>query len=212
MPKEVYDHKGNKYSSIDDICKAYHISRNCFYFRKQRGWPLDKILETPPNTRLCNTIKCIDHNGKSYSNLREMCKFYNINPQVFQERINNGWCLADALTIKTSPHNKRKHYSSKKIYDHLGNAYSTVKDMCSHYGINTSTYVNRISRGWSVEKALLTSRKVPECLRWEKTTDNYSYWYKCPYCNSKAPKNEQGDDYYSPFCPECGKPLKHPFS
>lgn len=38
---------------------------------------------------------------------------------------------------------------------------------------------------------------------WEKTTDDYCYWYRCSCCRTKAPKNEWGSDYFSPYCPEC---------
>lgn len=39
---------------------------------------------------------------------------------------------------------------------------------------------------------------------WEKTHDEYSYWYKCSRCGEKIPKNAFGSDYFSPYCPECG--------
>ena len=38
---------------------------------------------------------------------------------------------------------------------------------------------------------------------WEKTTDGHCYWYRCSCCGTKAPKNEWGSDYFSPYCPEC---------
>ena len=38
--------------------------------------------------------------------------------------------------------------------DHLGNKYSSLKDMCAFYGISVSTYKARIKRGWSVQDAL----------------------------------------------------------
>ena len=43
------------------------------------------------------------------------------------------------------------------VCDHLGNNYPSVTEMCRHYGIHATTYCKRISRGWSVERALSPS-------------------------------------------------------
>lgn len=38
--------------------------------------------------------------------------------------------------------------------DHLGNEFPSVSRMCEHYCMPVSTYINRISRGWTLEQAL----------------------------------------------------------
>jgi len=38
--------------------------------------------------------------------------------------------------------------------DHLGNHFKSVSAMTKHWGISRTTYLSRISMGWSVEKAL----------------------------------------------------------
>lgn len=40
--------------------------------------------------------------------------------------------------------------------DHLGTVYGSMEEMCSVYGIKSSTYSARIKRGMSVEEALTT--------------------------------------------------------
>ena len=43
---------------------------------------------------------------------------------------------------------------SKECYDHLGNVFKSVNDMCKNYGINTRTFRSRIIAGLSVRDAL----------------------------------------------------------
>lgn len=40
--------------------------------------------------------------------------------------------------------------------------------------------------------------------KWVKTTDGQYYYYVCSVCREKVPKNEWKQDYFSPYCPECG--------
>ena len=56
---------------------------------------------------------------------------------------------------------KRKPFHhEKKCKDHLGNEYSSIKDMCAVYSIKPCTYTRRIKvYGWSIEKALTTPVK-----------------------------------------------------
>ncbi len=44
----------------------------------------------------------------------------------------------------------------------------------------------------------------PKTGYWEKTTDRYSYWYRCSCCGERIPKDFWGNNYFSPYCPECG--------
>ncbi len=40
------------------------------------------------------------------------------------------------------------------VKDHLGVLYNSQKEMCGAYGIKSSTYQNRIKKGWGLERAL----------------------------------------------------------
>lgn len=42
----------------------------------------------------------------------------------------------------------------KYDHDHLGNAYKSEYAMCRHYGVNWSTFRDRMRSGWSLEQAL----------------------------------------------------------
>lgn len=49
QPKEVVitDHKGNSFSSIKELCKAYHFSEKLFRHRRYAGWSVKRILTEP---------------------------------------------------------------------------------------------------------------------------------------------------------------------
>lgn len=48
----------------------------------------------------------------------------------------------------------------KPCSDHLGNNYSSIKEMCKAYDINPETFSRRINvYGWSLQKALTTPVK-----------------------------------------------------
>ena len=45
---KVYDHLGNSYKSIEEMCKTYEVNRNTFVYRKYRcGWSLERCLTEP---------------------------------------------------------------------------------------------------------------------------------------------------------------------
>lgn len=40
---------------------------------------------------------------------------------------------------------------------------------------------------------------------WERKQNAVTCWYACHKCGAKAPRNEHGQNYYSNFCPACGR-------
>ena len=54
--KECYDHLGNKFKSLTDLCKAYNITRYNYRDRKNQGWTLEEILTT--NINMYQRIHC----------------------------------------------------------------------------------------------------------------------------------------------------------
>ena len=42
----------------------------------------------------------------------------------------------------------------KKVKDHLGNEFISLKEMCKHYDLDIVNYYKRRNRGWSLEKIL----------------------------------------------------------
>ena len=49
--------------------------------------------------------------------------------------------------------------AAKEVYDHMGNYFSSVRGMCSYWGISTDLYLKRLSRGWSQKDALTKAKR-----------------------------------------------------
>lgn len=145
--KECYDHLGNKFESMDEMCKTYGINRTTFNSRIAKGWPLEKAL----------TYRKIykDHLGNEYNTIREMCKTYSIDESVFRNRIRAGYTIKEALK------GELKH-PKNEIRDHLGNKYNSIEEMCKAYGISINPYYTKIRSGASLEE-ILTGKKQPLC-------------------------------------------------
>lgn len=40
--------------------------------------------------------------------------------------------------------------------------------------------------------------------KWVRVEDKTMYWYECSNCKEKPPKNQYGNEWFSPYCPNCG--------
>ena len=68
-----------------------------------------------------------------------------------------------------------------------------------------------VNKHWiAYRMAIKALEQQPKTGHWEKTADNYCYWHKCSCCGTKTPKTEWGNDYFSPYCPECGAEMIYP--
>lgn len=145
MPKkEVYDHLGNKYNSMIDLCDHYGISVPLYYKRARLGWSLEKILATPVSNDF-KPHKCKDHLGNEYDSVSNMCKAYNIGVSTFQSRLKRGYNLKQALT------NDSWHL---EIYEYRGKKYSSIDSICRDYGFTRYAIENYTRKGMSLNEAL----------------------------------------------------------
>lgn len=88
------------------------------------------------------TKKCIDHLGKEFNSVGEMCEYHNIPRSTFDDRIEKGCSLQEALT------------KNKKYKDHLGNEFDSMIAMCEFHNVLRRTFDNRIQNGCSLQEAL----------------------------------------------------------
>ena len=146
--KTVFDHKGNRFPTVLQMCKHYNISRQTYYSRQKLGWPLKDTLETQ-----IDVVDHVDHLGNVYDTTKEMCNAYGISCHLFNQRRCAGWSLEDALT---------KPSKKQTVRDHKGNQYSTIKKMCEAYGITERMYYCRHKKGWSL-KEILTGPSEQTC-------------------------------------------------
>lgn len=139
-------HNGIVYGSVDEMLKAYGISRQEYKKLLAEKGSKDEVLRSCRRKR-----KVTDHLGNSYENTADMCKAYNIKRSTYFSRLDSGWSLKDALE---KPVDYRFSVGKSVIYDHLGNTYKSISEMCRAYGVKRSTFDERMSGGWSLKDAL----------------------------------------------------------
>lgn len=99
------DHRGTVFESVGDMCRAWHISRVAYKSRIQNGWTLERALTTPTWKRVPDKLDPVDHKGKKYGSIAEMCRMHKITPQTYRSRmLTLGWTVEEALTTPV------KHY------------------------------------------------------------------------------------------------------
>lgn len=151
---ECVDHFGNTFKNIREMCNFYKVSYHVFLYRKNvKRLSLKECLATNADG---NLVK--DHAGHSFSDTQSMCNYYRINLHTFLGRRQQGWSLADALTRP----NNIKH-ASIQCKDHLGNVYSSYREMCEAYNIVPAVFDNRRRQGWSLEQCLTTPKQNFSC-------------------------------------------------
>lgn len=148
--KTCTDHLGNKYDTIGEMCRAYHIKQSTFNSRLSYGFTLEEALtkNTKDTYNSENPKQCIDHLGNKYDRIVDMLEAYSISKSVYYYKLKKGYTIKEILT-------KAKHYShARKCTDHLGNKYNSVVDMCNAYGINAKTFNTRLRNGMTLDEAL----------------------------------------------------------
>lgn len=159
---KVEDHLGNKYSSIKEMCLVYNITYSAFRKRIRSGMTLEDALTTKKDTKIKKVKgkKCIDHLGKEYASIKDLCDAYGINRQLYTTRLKRGLTIEEILTTQSIMANSKVRELKSKglIEDHIGNKYDSILEMCNHYNVEKPIFEARIRMGWGLEKALTFER------------------------------------------------------
>lgn len=145
------DGAGNKFPTKKAIANRYGIKYTTFIMRLKNGHTVDEAI-AGGNERL-QTHFVTDHLGVRYTSIPKMCASWGVNIHTYRKDIQNGLSVEEALT------RKKKHIIKVKqweVFDHKGNKYRYIKDMCKAYDIPYNIYMGRINKGFSVEEALTT--------------------------------------------------------
>ena len=151
--KSVYDHLGNRFDSVEQMCNHWGIADSTFQGRVARGMSVEKALTATHEDT--HGEECYDHLGNKFPSTAKMCEHYGIPRQMYYGRIKCGWALEDILTKPKETIAK----NSKAVTDHKGNKFVSVSEMCKHWNMTRSTFNARIKAGWSIEKALTEPKK-----------------------------------------------------
>jgi hypothetical protein len=138
------DHLGNMFSSLKDMCEYHGVKLPTYLGRIKNGLSIEEAL---------NPKKYFDHHGKEYRSLASMCKHYKIDPSTYKDRRRRGYSVEESLKKRTKKVEHTKEVP--KVYDHLGNEFNSVKEMCMHYKVPVKTFRQRVRRNLSLEESLL---------------------------------------------------------
>lgn len=140
MTKRIYDKSFDKLRGVFRTMKArcYNPNTNRYYLYGAKGIKVcDEWLKNPLNF-------CIWAINNGY---KEGLSIDRINVNGNYEPSNCRW--VDAYV-------QANNKSNIPLYNFNGGFYS-IAELSRIYNINKSTLVNRLKRGWSLEKSLLTS-------------------------------------------------------
>lgn len=149
----VTDHKGNKFTSVVDMCKYWGISKNAYYRRLSRGWSLERTLSSPIR-EVRKSISYMDFRGNVFPSVSSLAKEYGVSIRVVTRLLNKGKTIEEVTNFLS------KRLEGAFMYeDHLGNKFPSYSKMAEAYGINARLFATRRKRGWTIEEALTGKRK-----------------------------------------------------
>ena len=92
-----WDHKGNFFPTIRDMCAFWNIKYETFSRRiKVYNMSLEDALTKP--VKYNGGIVCYDHLGEKYYSVTSMCEHWGIARKLYEYRISHGWSQEKALT------------------------------------------------------------------------------------------------------------------
>ncbi len=144
------DHLGRVFPSFDHMCKHWKVKPKTVRNRLARGWDLRKALTRPVKAMKQRRSGIVDPKGKFFPSIAEMCREWDAPLTRVRCRLARGWSVDRALKGEA----REFPYKSKPATDHLGKTFESTALMCAKWGIDSRTYMSRLSRGWTQEKAL----------------------------------------------------------
>lgn len=134
------------------LAKAWGLNYHLLHHRLANGWDIKAALTTQTQGPMGNATPSRDHLGRDFPTLKAMAKAWNISAQAVARRLDRGWTIEKALTTPTR--NKGKRQACK---DHLGREYPSLSAMATAWNIHYGTLCGRLSKGWTVKRALTAS-------------------------------------------------------
>jgi len=83
----------------------------------------------------------------------------------------------------------------KEVENYEGRQFASITEMCEFHNIARSTYLRRVSRGWSKEKALTTSAREIDNSGMISEKERHKKYNKFYYAKHKVRENERLEKY-----------------
>lgn len=109
----VRDHKGNMFRNRQEMFEYWGVSESAFDARTQRGWSLEKSLETPSKQKTVPVV----YLGKTYSSVAELARHLNVTTQYIRHRLDKGY---DIDNIMQPIADRMQEYVGKQFKNKIG--------------------------------------------------------------------------------------------
>lgn len=139
------DHLGNVYETAKAMVSHYGLTLDTYNRRIKIGWSIEKALTTPIDTTKHGKPE-VDHTGREFPMLKDMCEYWGVTVSAYLRRIATGSTKEEALTKQQKNH--------RTFIDFAGNEFGSEEAMCKHYHISHSKYLHRIRSGYPQPMAL----------------------------------------------------------
>lgn len=170
--KTITDKYGNKFKNISQFCNFYDIRVSQYYYYTNRGKTVDDIVNMvedirhSPNRRSLSqhrSGKVINFEGVVYDSVDSLCRTYGIKQNTFYRRRERGFTLEECVYGKPKNINTKIESTPHRIYDHLGNEFKNVQEMCKFHNVKFGTYRARKSKGLSLSECLSKEMLYKDC-------------------------------------------------
>jgi hypothetical protein len=133
------DHLGNVYNSFSEMCREYGIKPKSGFSRTGRGWNTEDTLTVDISVRDALLVNMF---GTRFASWEEAEDHYCLSRIALLGRHEKGIDL-DVPGMGSKPHK-----------DHIGNEYANISEMAKHHNMGINLVHGRLSRDWSVDRAL----------------------------------------------------------
>jgi len=99
--RQAIEIEGRQFSSLRQAAIAYGIDPALFSDRLRKGWSVEKAIGIAPRDAFKGQPVAVEIEGKRFSSLAQAATSYGIAPNIFRQRLRNGWTVNQALGIET---------------------------------------------------------------------------------------------------------------
>lgn len=168
----VYDHLGNPFKSINDMCRHYNKSRTTYDRRIKSGLTLEEALTLPVQYKHKKAKEVIDSAAKN-----------GIGVHTLQSRVARGMSIEDAIS-------KPLQTKNKDGCTYNGKYYNTIRELCDELNLNYNVITYRLRNKWNIEDAIKTpvsvirvkdhtnmefENKPAMCKHWGQSVKTFNY-------------------------------------
>jgi hypothetical protein len=151
IKREKFYINGKKFNSKKELCDYYNISTDKFNKYVSLGLTAEEIISKYADSDKRISLR-YDHKGNRFLSFQDMLEHYNITVSAYYQRMGKlGWTLQETLETPIGGSER----IIKECLDHLGNKFSSIKEMLRAHNQKKTVFDNRYKRGWSLADSIM---------------------------------------------------------